>query len=109
MYSLCNNEIIDKINMNFVDITFIINDIYSFKKEYNDNYFMNLVYIIHKEEEYDINISITKCINKLEKLFLKFERNVNKNIDFNLDKYVIGIRYWISGFIFWSKISKRYN
>jgi hypothetical protein len=115
IYKICKNETINILNMSFVDITFIINDIYSFKKEYNDNYFMNLVYIIHKENNCDINTSINKCINKLNNEIMNFEETVIKikqeNIEYekNIDKYIIGLKYWISGFLFWSKISQRYH
>lgn len=110
IYKYCNNESINVLNMSFVDITFIINDIYSFKKEYNDNYFMNLVYIIHKENNYDIETSINKCINKLKNEILNFEEHNIKIEDENIEykKYILGLKYWISGFIFWSKISQRY-
>lgn len=114
IYKYYNNESINILNMSFVDITFIINDIYSFKKEYNDNYFMNLVYIIHKENNIDIETSINKCINKLKNEILKFEEHNIKIEDSNIEykkyinKYIKGLKYWISGFIFWSKISQRY-
>lgn len=114
IYNYFNNEYINKLNMSFVDITFIINDIYSFKKEYKDNYFMNLVYIVHKENNCNIESSINKCIDKFKNEIIKFEEysiEIEKsNIEYKkyLDKYIIGLKYWISGFIFWSKVSQRY-
>lgn len=114
IYKYFNNENINKLNMSFVDVTFIINDIYSFKKEYKDNYFMNLVYIVHKENNCNIETSINKCINKFKNEIIKFEEysiEIEKsNIEYKkyLDKYIMGLKYWISGFIFWSKVSQRY-
>lgn len=111
--NIANNKYINDLNMHFIDITFIINDIYSFKKEFNDSYFMNFVYIIYKESNCSIEESINKSIVILNEKILEFKKIehiiTNKNNNDNVNTYIKGLKYWISGFLLWSKISPRYS
>lgn len=108
-----NNNYMYDLNMCFIDITFIINDIYSFKKEFNDGYYMNFVYIIYKEYNCNIEEAINKSIIILQEKIIKFEKLnviIRKTINNDkIDTYINGLKYWISGFLLWSKISPRYN
>lgn len=111
------NYLINELNMCFIDITFIINDIYSFKKEYYDDYFMNLVYIIHKVNKCNFQDSLNHAYIMYNQKILKFDSIIDDIYKSNdiivhvnlIDKYVSGLKYWISGFLLWSKVSPRYD
>lgn len=111
------NYLINELNMCFIDITFIINDIYSFKKEYLDDYFMNLIYIIHKVNKCNFQDSLNYAYILYNQKISKFDliiNDINKLDDIKehiniVNKYISGLKNWISGFLYWSKVSPRYK
>ena len=94
----------------FDDYISISNDILSFKKEYIDGD-MNIVIIIHKYYNYSIQRSIDESFKLLNNILTQFNENSNKlsNKNKDLKKIILAMKYWISGYLMWTKKSSRYN
>lgn len=94
----------------FDDYISISNDILSFKKEYIDGD-INIVIIMHKYYNYSIQKSIDenfKLLNNILNQFNEISKKLsNKNKDFK--EIILAMKYWISGYLIWTKNSPRYN
>lgn len=94
----------------FDDYISISNDILSFKKEYIDGD-MNIVMIMHKYYNYSIQKSIDESFKLLNDILNQFN-DISKELS-NMNKYleevILAMKYWISGYLIWTKNSPRYN
>lgn len=94
----------------FDDYISLSNDILSFKKEYIDGD-MNIIMIMHKNYNYSIQKSINETYSLLNTILTEFNDISNKlsNENKELKKVILGMKYWISGYLIWTKNSPRYN
>lgn len=104
-----NTEFKTLLNL-FDDYISISNDILSFKKEYIDGD-INIVIIMHKYYNYPIQKSIDESLKLLNDILKQFNE-ISKELS-NINKYfkevIIAMKYWISGYLIWTKNSPRYN
>lgn len=94
----------------FDDYISLSNDILSFKKEYIEGD-INIVMIMHKNYNYSIQKSIDESYKLLNNILTEFNKLSSKlsNKNKQLKKVILGMKYWISGYLIWTKFSPRYN
>lgn len=99
-----------KLLLLFDDYISLSNDILSFKKEYIQGD-MNIIIIIHKYYNYSIQKSIDHTYAILNDILIEFNDISGKLSNENkiLEKLILGMKYWIAGYLIWTKTSPRYN
>lgn len=99
-----------KLLLLFDDYISLSNDILSFKKEYIEGD-MNIIMIIYKYYNFSLQKSIDHTYKMLNNILNDFNKISDKlsNENKELENVILGMKYWISGYLIWTKNSPRYN
>jgi 5-epi-alpha-selinene synthase len=91
------------------------NDIFSFKRDIKEGMVHNLVLILH----YEYHISLEEALKRAVEFHDAQVRNFielsvklpsfGSEIDVNLQRYVLALRFWMSGHLDWIMESRRYG
>ncbi|KAG9318589.1 isoprenoid synthase domain-containing protein [Chiua virens] len=102
-----------------LDMVFIVNDVYSFKKERGDNGGLNNLLIVMQKDPVTDHLDLQQRLDFTEKLFKaaldrfyackKTLPSYNRDLDQHLAAYADGLIDWIAGNIQWSAVNHRYN
>ncbi|AUB40740.1 terpene synthase metal-binding domain-containing protein [Nostoc flagelliforme CCNUN1] len=92
------------------------NDIFSYSKERKYQDVHNLVYVLHKHKNINLQSAFTqvktmhdKEVNKFEQLLLELPVYKSPQIEENFLRFIKGLQYWITGNCDWSIGSSRYE
>lgn len=113
--NLRNNYLIKKMLKHANNYICVVNDLFSFKKEYTSKLTDNYVYITHVKKQISIEEAIYETIEFLEEEFKRYEETVKKIVDQNcfndpnVSKQINIVNHWIRGNIDWSMNTARYT
>ena len=107
------NELYEKFKRNAMELTILINDLYSFEIEVKHNdYDFNLVYFKIKAQAISAQQSVDEVVDKFNERFRTIEVYGKQLKGFgikSLDKYVEGVMEACNGFIVWTATCARYD
>ncbi|KAG6376252.1 isoprenoid synthase domain-containing protein [Boletus reticuloceps] len=102
-----------------LDMVFIVNDVYSFKKEYGDNGALNNLLTVMEKDLMASHMDLQTRLDHTEKLFTaaldrfhacrKELPSFNADLDRHVAAYADGLIDWIAGNIEWSSLNHRYK
>lgn len=92
----------------------LVNDTLSLKKEIMSDEFQTDNFVLVKNKKYSLQKSIHKAVKKANELVIALEKTTLslKSIfpdDSNLDKFILGMQYFVDGNIYWHQQSQRYG
>lgn len=92
----------------------LVNDTLSLKKEIMSDEFQTDNFVLVKNKKYSLQKSIQKTVKKANDLVIALKKTELglKNCfphDSNLDKFILGMQYFVDGNIYWHQQSQRYG
>ncbi len=107
-----NYPLYKKIIQQICDHVFLVNDIFSLKKEIINGEKNNLILI--KAHKYSLQASFNKVVQKANELVIEFNKSCSLlemtfPNDTNLLNFILSMKYFIDGHIYWYEHSKRYG
>lgn len=112
--NILNDKYIKNIQNIVGDHAMLVNDLYSYKKEFiknvNKSYQSNIISILKNTENLNIEDAIKETINIILDREKQFKKLINKNPykEDEICKYINSLEYVMSGNHYWSKITSRY-
>ncbi|KAF8559681.1 terpenoid synthase [Imleria badia] len=113
------NPIIREMENVTLDMVFIANDVYSFKKEYGDNGALNNLLTVMQKDPMTAHLNLQERLDHGEKLFTaaldrfhayrKQLPSFSRDLDQHVAAYAEGLIDWVVGNIEWSAVNHRYK
>jgi hypothetical protein len=116
---ILENPIIREMENVALDMVYIVNDVYSFKKEYGDNGALNNLLTVMQKDPMTGHLDLQERLDHTEKLFtVALDRfhtcrkklpSFNRDLDQHVAAYADGLIDWVTGNIEWSAVNHRYK